>query len=177
MRDRILLALCALVGMTAGAHAQAIPLAPDPKPNPDGWYEARNISKLNGRESYHALKLSNETMTNGIGSRARASLSLSCRGDRLMIGLDWPSYMGLDSVDIQTSIDRSPIRNWSFDLTPTNLAFLYGHKNWAKFSQSALNGQTLVVRVNAYADAQEASFDLRGVNEVMGAASSLCAGK
>ena len=177
MTDRILLALFGLVGVAAGAHAQAIPLAPDPKPNPDGWQEERRISKLTGRESYFAFKQSNETVLNGIGSPARATLALSCLGDKFMIGLNWPTYMGLDSVVIQTSIDRSPVRKWFFSLTRANLAFLDGHKNWAKFSDGALNGQTLAVRVNAYADAQEATFDLRGVDEVMGAASSLCAGK
>lgn len=166
----VLLALS--INLTCGGIAAA----QEGERNADGWLELAEESNLDGSVSYIASKDAANRLANAIGRLEASSLNLSCIDKVLSVSLSWPDFLGLDQVFVDASVDRGQVRKWTFDVPrgARGIAVFRGSGNWRRFTEAVAGGERITFRVHAYQAAQEATFDLNGIDEVQRRAIQTC---
>ena len=165
-----------LTSMVLAAAIGASPMqATEPQPNRDGWIEIEETSNLDGSRSYLAIKDATDDARTAAGLAKEPTLGVSCSNGNLRIILSWPTFLGLDEVWVDASADRGQVHKWTF-MVPTQgrIAAFEGSGNWRRFSNATAGRKTMTFRVHAYADTQEATFELAGLSEVMSTALEVC---
>lgn len=164
-------------------HALALSLAliaahGQEAPTPDAWHVEASRSPLDGRETYIAATLSQGDVLNAIGRPERAMLAVSCANGRLAVALSWPAFPGLNGAQVEASTgEGSRVHSWfwpSASAAPRAPLMFEGSGNWRRFSEATRGATTLHIRVRGIAGAQETSFALRDLADVMGEAQRRC---
>jgi hypothetical protein len=103
-------------------------------------------------------------------------LGVACSNGRRSVALAWPTYLGLDEVEVTWKVGDGPIRTDRFGVIGTTNANLSGRAGERLIAALAAEG-TAVVRVRAYQDVQEASFDLTGAAGPLATLKEACPGR
>lgn len=170
MRHALALTL-ALIAAPMAARGQDAPTS-------DAWHVEASRSPLDGRETYLAATLSQGDVFNALGRPEKAMLAVSCANGRLAVALSWPAFPGRDGAQVEVSTgEGSRVHSWfwpSSSAAPRAPLMFEGSGNWRRFARAVEGATTLHVRVRGVAGAQETSFALRDLADLMGEAQRRC---
>ena len=151
-----------MIGLTLALALQASP-----------WLVSDTTSALDGERSFIAGVESSSTVLNQIGRPEKAMLAVSCADGRRSVVLQWPTYLGRDEVPVTWKIGDGEVRTDRFSVMSATSARLTGPAADRIIAAMAAEGSA-VVRVRAYQNEQEASFELAGADAPLARLADAC---
>jgi hypothetical protein len=159
---RLILTVAGLAAFAGTAHSEDV----------GAWTVINKTAALDGAQSYQAVALSSEKLTNIIDQPEQASLFVSCDAHGFAVAVNWPDFLVLQDqrVNIAWKLDDGSIKRESWRGVsqgallrgPDALAAL---KGWAA-------GKKLVVRLPDKHGGQDATFDVDGIAAIYTAVSN-----
>lgn len=140
------------------------------------WNIDDTTSALDGKRSFIAGVSSTNTVLNQAGRPQNAMLGMACSNGRRSVALAWPTYLGRDEVEVTWKVGDGLIRTDRFGVIGSTSANLSGRAGDRFIAAMAAEG-TAVIRVRAYQDVQEASFDLTGAAAPLATLGEACPAK
>lgn len=137
------------------------------------WHIDDTTSALDGRRSFIAGIESSSTLLNQAGRPQKAMLGVACSNGRKSIALSWPTYLGSDEVEVSWKVGDGQVRTDRFGVMGTTSANLSGRAA-DRFIEAMASEGTAVVRVRAYRNEQEATFDLTGATAPLATLREAC---
>lgn len=151
-----------MIGLTLALALQASP-----------WLISDTASALDGKRSFIAGVESSSMVLNQIGRPEKAMLGVSCADGRRSVVLQWPTYLGRDEVQVTWKIGDGEVRTDRFSIMSPTSARLTGRAADRIIAAMASEGAA-IVRVRAYQNEQETSFDLAGATAPLATLAEAC---
>lgn len=145
--------------------AQATP-APKSVLETGSWVISSSQDALDRRKRIYASLRSKNSISNVIGFKESAQLMLRCDGGKFQAYVNWPSFLGMEDVDVRYRIGESPIRSASWGIsTDGTAAFIYNPTSFVTY----LYGQReLAIGMKSWGKTEQSvTFDVTGIENVI----------
>lgn len=141
-------------------------LAPKPTQETGTWDVSSSQDALDRRKRIVASVRSTNSISNVIGFKQPAQLILRCDGGKFEAYVTWPSFLGVEAVDVRYRIGESPIRSASWDIsTDGTAAFI---NNPTSFVTYLYGQRELVVGMSSWGKTEQSvTFDVTGIENVI----------
>lgn len=127
---------------------------------PATWTVSDSVSAVDGQRSYLAGVESQADLLNSIGRPTKALLSVGCVNDRRLVMLAWPTFLGRDETGVTwRGAVGAPVR-FRFEVLTGGTTAVSSGRDAERLLAAIEGGGVLAVRVEGYAETQEATFSL-----------------
>lgn len=140
---------------------------------PGAWLVDDDTSALDGKRSVMIGVESETPLLNAINRPEKAMLSISCIDGKRGVTIIWPTYLGNDEAYVDWKIGDGEIRSEPFYVRGTKVATITGRSADRFLGEMGTEGRA-VLRVNAYRNVQEATFDLTGAGAQLATVREAC---
>lgn len=140
---------------------------------PGAWLVDDETSALDGKRSVMIGVESETPLLNAINRPEKAMLSISCIDGKRGVTIIWPTYLGNDEAYVDWKIGDGEIRSEPFYVRGTKVATITGRSADRFLGEMGAEGRA-VLRVNAYRNVQEATFDLTGAGAQLATVREAC---
>ncbi len=140
---------------------------------PSHWLVEDTTSALDGRRTYAAAIESDTPVLNQVGQPEKATLVVACIRNERQVLLQWPRFVTTRGAQVEWKVGDGPVQRDTFLKIGDRNTQLAGRDLTDFWSAMQGEGQA-VLRVMAYENQQETTFDLTGARAALAAAEAAC---